>query len=198
MKRREREGDWRYLTCSCADRLPLFEVDWVKRVFLECLAECRERTGFQLAAWVIMPEHVHLLLRPDLPKWPVSRVLWWLKRESSRRILGRWSELRAPILHLVTEPNGRRRFWLPGGGYDRNIFSGDEFEEKVNYIHRNPIRRGLVEHAHEWPWSSRMACALDMDLLTPREVLEPKWAARAALEAEWRERVMREAQSGEV
>ncbi|MBI1374711.1 MAG: hypothetical protein GC159_18485 [Phycisphaera sp.] len=46
------------------------------------------------------------------------------------------------------------RFWQPGGGYDRNIYSDDELIEKISYIHNNPVRRGLVERAIDWPWSS--------------------------------------------
>jgi REP-associated tyrosine transposase len=50
--------------------------------------------------------------------------------------------------------SGDPHFWQPGGGYDRNIISGHELLEKVNYIHTNPVRRGLVKHVIDWPWSS--------------------------------------------
>ena len=69
-------------------------------------------------------------------------------------MLRRWRELDAEILRRVTDSEGKQRFWLPGGGYDRNIFTDEELEEKIKYIHHNPVRRGLVERAIEWPWSS--------------------------------------------
>ena len=54
------------------------------------------------------------------------------------------------------QPSGKEclRFWQRGGGYDRNIWSSKEMEEKVVYIHRNPVKRGLVEQAADWEWSS--------------------------------------------
>ena len=56
-------------------------------------------------------------------------------------------------------PGGRvsHRFWLPGGGYDRNLRSARDVHEKIRYLHGNPLRRGLVERLEDWPWSSRHA-----------------------------------------
>jgi len=101
-----------------------------------------------------MPEHVHLLIWPQLPGFPVSKVMWWLKRDFARRVIARWRELDAPILERIRTPSGELRFWQPGGGYDRNIVDGHELQEKMKYIHENPVRRGLVERATDWRWSS--------------------------------------------
>jgi putative transposase len=60
-------------------------------------------------------------------------------------------------LARVTVPEGRRvrhRFWQPGGGYDRNIMSIEALRSMVDYIHANPVRRGLVARAEDWEWSS--------------------------------------------
>ena len=56
----------------------------------------------------------------------------------------------------VTWPDGRveHRFWEQGGGYDRNILEARIAWASVAYIHNNPVRRGLVATAEEWPWSS--------------------------------------------
>jgi len=55
-----------------------------------------------------------------------------------------------------TMPSGetKLRFWQQGGGYDRNILSRKELWEKIDYIHANPVRRGLCEHPADWKWSS--------------------------------------------
>lgn len=96
-----------------------------------------------------MPDHVHLVLVPDLPKWPVSKVLWGLKRGSATRI-------KQTIVGATPHPKGSRahHIWQPGGGYDRNIRDHDELNEKITYIHNNPVKRGLVKHPEDWPWSS--------------------------------------------
>ncbi len=154
MKRREAVGDARYLTFSCYQRLPLFLNDAVKRVFTDRLSTLHDDGGFAIYAWVIMPEHVHLLVRPDVEWWTVDRLCHSLKRPVAECIMRRWEELRAPILQRLIDGRGRRHFWQPGGGYDRNVFSREELLEKANYIHDNPVRRGLVAEQEMWKWSS--------------------------------------------
>ena len=51
-------------------------------------------------------------------------------------------------------PRLRHRFWQPGGGYDRNITSCEALRAVIDYIHANPVRRGLVARAEDWEWSS--------------------------------------------
>ena len=51
-------------------------------------------------------------------------------------------------------PRLRHRFWQPGGGYDRNITSTEALRAVIEYIHANPVRRGLVARAEDWEWSS--------------------------------------------
>lgn len=154
MSRIEHPNHARSLTFSCYRRLPLFENNAVKDAFVEQLDSTRTRTRFRLLAWVIMPEHVHVLIWPRLPEYPVAKVTWWLKRDFAKRVIARWRELDAPVLERIGTPSGARRFWQHGGGYDRNIVDGPELLEKVRYIHENPVRRGLVERATYWRWSS--------------------------------------------
>lgn len=152
LRRYEIEGHARFLTFSTYNRLPLFGNDAIKDAFAEHLARARGRDGFRLLAWVLMPEHVHLVV------WPrevlVSRTLSGLKRGFAREVLGRWRELEAEILARVTDAQGRQRFWQRGGGYDRNIRDEDELREKIWYIHNNPVTRGLVDRPTDWAWSS--------------------------------------------
>ncbi len=70
------------------------------------------------------------------------------------QILDRWRTLEAPILPRLLDSNGHSHFWQRGGGYDRNIVTESELFEKVEYIHQNPVRRGLVKRSTDWPWSS--------------------------------------------
>ena len=157
LRRYEIPNQARYLTFSCYRGLPLFRNDRIKDRFCEHLAVARERFGFKLIAWVVMPEHVHLLLLPKLPDHPVPELLRELKKGFAMEVIARWRELDAPILRRVTDSKGASRFWLPGGGYDRNILGGHELPEKIRYIHLNPVRRGLVSKPTEWVWSSARA-----------------------------------------
>ena len=154
LKRYEEPGHARYLTFSCYDRLPLFSNDKIKEVFVEHLTATVEQHDVPLLAWVIMPEHVHLLVRPDVARVPVPRFLMSLKRPFSRQVLAQWRRLNAAILDRLRDAQGKSHFWLPGGGYDRNIFSDAEVREKMVYIHNNPVRQHLAPRATDWPWSS--------------------------------------------
>jgi putative transposase len=154
LKRHEIVNGTRFLTCSCVHRLPFFKNQQIKTLFRHSLARACLRHNVRLIAWVLMPEHFHLLLVPDLPASPVPKVLYAIKAPPSRKVLARWRALNAPILKRITDAVGEPHFWQPGGGYDRDIYSTEELQEKVNYIHQNPVRRGLVKEATDWEWSS--------------------------------------------
>ncbi|MFO0857280.1 MAG: transposase [Phycisphaerales bacterium] len=144
------ESGVRFLTFSCHGRLPLLGNAKIRDVFVESLLRMREEFDVTLYAWVVMPEHVHLLIRPDKS---ADRPLLWLKMSVAQRVLNRWRELDSPLLSKL-QVNGSPRFWLKGGGFDRNVRAEGEFSETVNYIHRNPVTRGLVERPEDWTWSS--------------------------------------------
>ena len=154
LQRREVPGQSRYLTCSCYHRLPLFAHDAIKQVFVDRLVAVQSERSFRLAAWVLMPEHVHLLVEPEPTDCDVPRLLHALKRPIAERVLRRWRELDAPILSRITDGAGIARFWQAGGGYDRNVYSRKELAEKVRYMHNNPVVRGLAPRPEAWPWSS--------------------------------------------
>jgi len=104
-----------------------------------------------------MPEHFHLLIMPDPPGVTVTNVLRAIKPPFAARVLKRWRQLDAPVLSRLVDAQGRRHFWQRGGGYDRNIYSHRQLAAKIDYIHANPARRGLVTGPTDWPWSSARA-----------------------------------------
>ncbi len=154
LRRRERPNDVRFLTFSCYRSLALFANDAIKRAFCERVRLEQAVGRFDLYAWTVMPTHVHLLLRPRSAEWTVPSVLHAMKRPFAERVLRRWRRLSAPVLNRVRDRRGRCHFWQPGGGYDRNIVSDEELFEKIEYIHLNAVRAGLVEHAADYPFSS--------------------------------------------
>ena len=104
-----------------------------------------------------MPEHVHLLLRPH-DGVAISGILSAIKQPVAKRAV-LWAKREAPaVLEVMADrqPNGEcsYRFWQRGGGYDRNLWTPADIHEKINYIHRNPLRRGFVERVEDWRWSS--------------------------------------------
>lgn len=160
-RRFENPGEARFVTFSCQHRLPLFSNDRIAEAFVDHLGRVRDKLGFGLVAWVVMPEHVHLLALPRSGEAEMPRILQAIKQPFAKRVLHRWRELEAPVLEQLVDDAGMARFWLRGGGYDRNITSDHEWFEKVDYIHQNPVTRGLVGAATDYPWSSARAHAHD-------------------------------------
>jgi putative transposase len=133
------QGHFHFLTFSCYHRLPLLTPPR-RDLFLALLEKTRLEFTFVVAGYVVMPEHVHLLLGEPARGDP-SRVLQSLKLKMARRVVKRQST--APPAH----------FWQVRF-YDFNVWSSDKLEEKLEYIHQNPVQRGLVARPEEWPWSS--------------------------------------------
>ena len=152
MKRREIEGGVRYLTFSCYHRLALLGTPLLRDVFVLALYEARAAFGFELFAWVVMPEHVHLVILPP-PGVQMATILKAIKQSVAETVIARWKKLGARVLNTITTAEGVE-FWQPGGGFDRNVRNDAELCREIRYIHRNPVERGLVENPEDWAWSS--------------------------------------------
>ena len=151
-------GHAHFLTFSCHQRLPLLTKDRTRRWVLDALESTRQNLDVALWAYVIMPEHVHVLLYPRRDDYEVRRILAALKRPVSAAAREHLEETHNEewLTRLIVEYPSRRvfRFWRPGGGFDRNIFKEKAVAKVIEYIHANPVRRGLVESPTDWPWSS--------------------------------------------
>ena len=104
-----------------------------------------------------MPEHVHILVYPGEAAEQMSAFLQALKEPVGRQAIGYLKSQAPHWLARITVREGRRRrrrFWQPGGGYDRNITSAEALRAMIDYLHANPVRRGLVARAEDWEWSS--------------------------------------------
>ncbi len=157
-KRYNEPGHAHELTFSCHKRLPLLSKDRTRRWLIEAIHEARRSCKFDLWAYVIMPEHAHLLVWPREPEYDMSSILWRIKRPVGLKAIA-FLEMHNPAwLKKLTSVNRKgqveRHFWLPGGGYDRNIVEPATAHSMAEYIHMNPVRRGLVQYPEEWEWSS--------------------------------------------
>ena len=150
-------GHAHFLTFSCFRQLPLLNREQTRHWFIQAIGNSREKYGFALLAYVIMPEHAHLIVFPLLPDYEIASFLKAIKQSVARKAKHFLYEHNRDWLEKLTVQRGNRkvfRFWQTGPGYDRNVHTEDELFEKIVYIHNNPVRRGLVSTPEEWKWSS--------------------------------------------
>lgn len=156
-KRFDEPGDARELTFSCYKRFPFLSRDRTRQWFIDAMIDARQKFSIDVWAYVMMPEHVHLLIYPRDPAIKIGYVAGSIKEAVARQAIN-FMEINAPEwLPRITVREGkrtRRRFWQPGGGYDRNATSVETVQKMIDYIHMNPVRRGLVERPEDWLWSS--------------------------------------------
>jgi putative transposase len=133
LERYQEAGDLHFVTFSCWHRLGFLETPGSRDVFEGALERTRAEYCFEVIGYVVMPEHVHLLVSEPRKKL-LAVALQALKISVVRRTT-------------------RRRFWQ-ARYYDFNVHSEAKRIEKLNYMHWNPVKRGLVEKPEDWRWSS--------------------------------------------
>jgi putative transposase len=136
LKRYQHSGQFHFITFSCYRQRPLLHSRKSYAAFEHVLETLRLRYGFIVAGYVLMPEHVHLLVNEPRAS-SLAVVLQVLKQSTSRKL----------------KRAGEVRFWQRRY-YDFNVFTHDKTVEKLRYMHRNPVKRGLVAKPEDWPWSS--------------------------------------------
>jgi putative transposase len=157
LKRYYGAGDLHFITCSCYRRQPLLGTARRRELFLTVLEQVRRRYQFVVAGYVVMPEHFHLLISEPQEKTP-STVMQALKLGFARRILAgarrrRSNPAQASLFDHAPQHIWQKRF------YDFNVWTERKRIEKLRYMHRNPVKRGLVESPELWRWSSFRAYA---------------------------------------
>jgi REP-associated tyrosine transposase len=146
-------GNFHFLTFSCFHRLPYFGSAEARDLFLDALERTRLRYRFVVAGYVVMPEHVHLLIG-EPQKGDVSAVMHALKLSVSMR--------------RVQRPFWQARY------YDFLVHNDEKRIEKLRYLHRNPVVRGLVEKPEDWAWSSFRHYAVGVEGAVE---IESQWTA---------------------
>ncbi len=174
LHRYDGSGYLHFITTSCYQRRPLLASPQNRDLFLPVLEQVRKRYHFVVVGYVVMPAHVHLLFSEPERANP-SVVMQALKQGFARRLLRKlrsgidprqgslWNEAPRSGAHLAT-PLLRLR------GVRR-----EKRMEKLRYMHRNPVKRGLVLEPQQWPWSSFRHYA-DGEHYGPVRVNEPQKA----------------------
>jgi putative transposase len=149
-------GDYHFITCSCYNRQPFLGSATRRDLFLKILEEVRQRYEFAVVGYVVMPEHFHILIgEPD--DGNVGLMMQVLKQRVSRRCRATGQSK----IGVKNSGDGRPpSFWLPRS-YDFNVYSGKKIAEKLDYMHHNPVTRGLVKSPEQWRWSSFRYYALN-------------------------------------
>jgi putative transposase len=145
--------------------MPLLTNDDWRRRLAESLDKAGKECRVELVGFVFMPEHVHLLVNPLSKTGDIDKFLSKLKNPFSREIKIILTAAKSPLLKRLTvreRPNKTTfRFWQEGPGFDRNLFTPAAIMASLDYIHNNPVERGLCKRAIDWKWSSARFYLLD-------------------------------------
>jgi putative transposase len=152
--RYQQTGEFHFITFSCYRRRAYLSASAAMDLFEDALERARRRYLLAVAGYVAMPEHVHLLVG-----------------EPRRALLSRAVQ----ALKLSVSMRSRERPFWQAHYYDFNVSTHEKFVEKLRYIHRNPVRRGLVVKAEDWKWSSYRHYQTGMRGIVE---IESEWTAR--------------------
>ena len=145
------------LTFSCYYRKPYFNDSSACKILLEEIESARQLFNFDLWAYVIMPNHVHLLFWPKKSEYDIAEIQRTIKGRTARRY-SEWVQENDCSLYetFKVKDHGemRFRFWQRGGGFDRNLWNNRPIYDSILYIENNPVRKGFVAKAGAWEWSS--------------------------------------------
>ncbi len=156
LKRFHESRQLHFLTFSCYRRQVKLSTPARRRVFEQALERVRRDYGLYVSGYVVMPEHVHLLVsQPE--RSLLSHAIQSLKQGVSRRLALR----------------SREPFWQ-ARYYDFNVWSERKRVEKLRYMHRNPVKRGLVAKPEDWEWSSFRHYATGVEGVVE---IESQWTA---------------------
>jgi len=161
-----------FVTTRTYENQPYFKNEEFSNILLKEIGFYSEKYGFEVLGWVIMPDHVHLLLwwdKEENSALSISKIMQGIKAGTAMRIIGLLKSKgleRGGGLERVLQAtrkdcavskshkrNLRYRLWQPGF-YDFNVHSEEKFLEKLNYMHNNPVKAGLVSSPCDYKWSS--------------------------------------------
>ena len=150
LKRYHGGGDLHFITCSCYGRQPLLGTRKRRDLFLEVLEDVRRHYQLVVVGYVVMPEHFHLLFSEPQER-PFSTAMQALKLGFTCRVLGEQKRRRTAQCDLFEHLP--QRIWQ-SRYHDFNVRTGKKIAEKLHYMHRNPVKRGLVASSELRQWSS--------------------------------------------
>jgi len=149
-----------FVTCTVLEWLPIFTRPETVAVLLESLRWLQANEGLVIYAWVVLENHMHLVIQAPGPEgdlgallgrfksWTAHELIRFLEEHRVRRYLERLSF--AKRAHKVDRAH---QLWQEGS-HPEMIESAEMMRQKVEYIHQNPVKRGFVDRPEHWRWSS--------------------------------------------
>ena len=148
-------GNCHFVTFRCSGRRSLLSTPPMRQIVISVLGDLAGRNGTHVSGFVVMPDHVHATLWFDDDRRLPEMMKTW-KRLSSHYLLIHLEQYNPAMLPLLADVrNGReiRAFWLQRY-HEFNILSQDKLREKLDYLHFNPVKKGLCAAPEDWLWSS--------------------------------------------
>lgn len=173
-KRHLVSGDVYFITSTVVDWVDIFTRPRYKQIIIDSLKYCQENKGLVIFAWVLMTNHLHMIVRSKSEN-TVADIVRDFKKFTSKKILSTLladeHESRKEWMLNRFEYNGRNdkkiknyRFWREDY-HPELLYSLDFFRQKLNYVHMNPVRQEIVEHPEDYVYSSASCYAGDKGLL---------------------------------
>ncbi len=165
LKHYDHDGRVRFVTFCTHKRLPLLTNSLFRRIVVESIDSARTEFHFRLLAYVIMPDHVHLVLQPQTTS-KLGEIVASIKHSSALRVLSILRQQSSPLLLKLTVDRDRcpRNVLWQRRCFDYNCRNDAEVWEKVRYCHDNPVSRGYVSDSLKWIWSSQRWYAGNRDV----------------------------------
>jgi len=146
----------------CTDTVVGWQYVFTSPPFFDCIVEslkfCQERKGLRVHAYVIMPNHLHAIL--SAANQNLSDIVRDYKRFTSEKISALLQETHSRALSSyfataarIAKKGNQSKIWQ-SGSHPETIESGRFFDQKLNYIHENPVRKGFVRNPEDWLYSS--------------------------------------------
>ncbi len=167
-------GDVYFITTTVVDWIDIFTRPKYKHIILESLTYCQQKKGMEIYAWVLMSNHLHMIVSSQT-ETPVNDILRDFKKYTSKRIIAElendteesrreWMMDRFRFAANRDKKIQGYKFWQEGY-YPEQVYLYDFYLQKLNYIHRNPVRQEYVERPEDYWYSSAKNYAGDKGLL---------------------------------
>ena len=151
------ENIFHYLTFVVFRRVPIFKSEKICQFFIDALRETKEKHPFKLIGYVIMPDHVHLIVNPvgcdieligkEIKGRSGNKIINWLKENNYAASLNK-------IKFKVSQKRNHSYAVWQKKVKAVDLWSHKFILQKLNYVHLNPVRANLCDHPAKWKWSS--------------------------------------------
>jgi putative transposase len=151
---KNQEGQY-FITCTVHQWIDVFTKEVYKEILLDSIRHCQENKGLQVYGWVLMTNHIHMIISSNKNK--LTDIIRDFKKYTATKIVdaiaNNATESRKNWLLWLLKNDNEINFWQEGY-HGEETFTLEFFETKLNYMHQNPVKAGIVEKEEEYLYSS--------------------------------------------